>query len=341
MRWALVVVVVGTCWGAPTLDELSISVHGATPIYFEGPPLELTSITATLRGPAILDGGGNTSFFSLTAASLSLETIILRNGATTGSGGCMTLNQDSRVELSNVTVRNCFARGSGGAFALDGWSFLTAVDSIFIGNRAGEWSGVADALKSTLEFTRCQFLGNRADEKAGVAYVNQKSVMTVTESQFLKNTAGESGGVVVVRRSSWTVATSNFTENNVGEIGGVFQAWGDSSINIVASMLRGNYAETKDGGVGQVASGSVLTMSDCTVQENRARSGGVITVTDAHWRAEHCTFHKNRAWLDGGVVRVGQDAAVVGTFDADHCTFNENQAAQHGGVARCTLGGQC
>ena len=83
----------------------------------------------------VFDGAGSSRLFVVDGGRLTLRSLELRNGYTTGNGGALSLLNGAFVEIFNCVVSDSSAI-KGGAAAVDFGSMLVIIGSSVIGNHA-------------------------------------------------------------------------------------------------------------------------------------------------------------------------------------------------------------
>ena len=155
MMW--LVMMVGLASGLETfLDVASRGGTVKTRISFESRvPIIGTNRTYSGEGTGIFTGA-SAGLFDVRNTTLGLENLRLENCNAT-MGGCITAEQSSVVNLTNVVAVNCWAI-RGGVAALNTGSSLVAVSSLFLENRARDQGGVVVVEgSSTFEAITCNF----------------------------------------------------------------------------------------------------------------------------------------------------------------------------------------
>lgn len=129
----------------------------------------------------------------LTSGNLSLFSLSLINGKTTGAGGAV-LNRIGSVTVTGCTLSGNSADQGGGAISgSDG--AVTVTDSTLSGNSAGTFGGAISANNGAITVTQSTLSGNIAGIQGG-AIRGSSGAITVTQSTLSGNSAvGRGGGV--------------------------------------------------------------------------------------------------------------------------------------------------
>ncbi len=135
-----------------------------------------------------------------------------------------------------------------------------------------------------------------------------------------------------------------------------------ASVNTLANTVFDGFVVTRgmnDWGTETYAGGldckdSVLSVRNCVFTQNRAITGGAITLIDSNVTIENCSFNSNETVGAGGAIHIGDGSSCfikntafvsnvahtsggaidgVSSFVAENCTFNSNHADQTAGVA--------
>ena len=357
-----------------------VSVAGADPITING-RIQATDDadnkgTININGPItikgkngrdtdILDAGkkGDRIFIindSLTN-KLTLEKLTLKGGFVNGNDGAAILvGRDAEAELSACTIEDCEAL-NGGAIAIlaTGTATLTNTDikncsaKLFSGNTPPNGSGGAVyAAGGTVIMTNCTLTGNTAENNGGAVYAKKTSDLTP-----ILSTVTIEGGTIGGAGTNANKATG--TGEGLG--GGIYigescvlnmKDYTDSSNNKHGAKVISNTAKAKGGAI--YTKGGKVTMTNCTLKGNEAKSGGAIC-------AEKDGSTPSNVTISGGTIGgTGADANKATGTDSDNgfggavfikgstvningCTLEGNKAKNGGGVymegGNCTLNG--
>ena len=97
----------------------------------------------------VFDGTGSSRLFVVDGGRLTLRSLELRNGYTTGNGGALSLLNGAFVEIINCVVDDSSAVNGGGV-AVDSGSVLVMIGSSVIGNQASSVKCLRQVLLSRL-----------------------------------------------------------------------------------------------------------------------------------------------------------------------------------------------
>ncbi len=358
-----------------------VSVAGADPITING-RIQATDDadnkgTININGPItikgkngrdtdILDAGkkGGRIFIindSLTN-KLTLEKLTLKGGFVNGNDGAAILvGRDAEAELSACTIEECEAL-NGGAIAI--WATGTATlkntdikncsAKLFSGNTPPNGSGGAVyAAGGTVIMTNCTLTGNTAENNGGAVYAKKTSDLTP-----ILSTVTIEGGTIGGAGTNANKATG--TGEGLG--GGIYigescvlnmKDYTDSSNNKHGAKVISNTAKAKGGAI--YTKGGKVTITNCTLKGNEAKTGGAIcaekdgstgstvTITGGTIGGTTEDEANKAAGTDSGNGFGGAVFVKGATVNINGCTLEGNKAKNGGGVymegGNCTLNG--
>ncbi len=189
--------------------------------------------------------------------------------------------------------------------------------------------------------------GNTPD--AGGA-IDSVGIVQLSNMIFNANKAGNGGAIF--NGGTLTVADCRFTRNSAA-VAGAIQNMNTASLTHVE--ISGNSASAAAGGgifnyfiPGNYGPSNSLTLTDVTLSNNVAPSGGGLLNSGGDVRMARVTFFKNNA-DNGGAFSHDRGIAQSGSAQMIDCTMSENSSSIHGGaiyvvngdlsVARSTLNG--
>ncbi len=219
-------------------------------------------------------------------------------------------NTSGDVTLTNVTLRDGYASGYGGAIYSSGGK-LTAIGVVFEDNEAGSVGGAIYARSTELFLDGCELTGNHAGGRGGGIYASENDVV-LREVDFYNNSAHDDGGAIrhyngsSARTLTWTggLASGNQAGDNGGAIAGYL-----SNVELLS-----NSTEDIDG---------------VTLDGNISTEGGAIYLNDGSLLLSNSVLSGNGAFTNGGAV------FVSGTSDIT-CISNAS-SAEHGMVGNLAL----
>jgi CSLREA domain-containing protein len=244
-------VLLGARTVTPTLGEITFNANGVLTVLGQG------------AGVSVIDGSANPEriFQGGISSDLVLDSLTIRDGESTNTGGAVQLLTESTLTVRSAHVIGNSSGNSGGAFQLNGdaGTALTVTDSLFD--------------------------GNSADNSGGAIQMNTPSELTVERSYFVRNTAVNSGGAIqtnsdVITRIDSSTFSSNRATGSFGDGGALQINSGLNTFTVTNSTFTGNRAEDGGGGSGgrggaiQVNGGKVSTLNNVTIAGNAAIGAG-------------------------------------------------------------------
>lgn len=164
----------------------------------------------------------------------------------------------------------------------------------------------------------------------GGAIYNQ-GTLDINSSKFLENTSGASGGAIITYGPLYVVG-SEFARNKGVNGGAIYPRWGAAVTTISASWIHHNETtgtDTSDGMGGALLlwDGPPITISNSTLDHNKARRGGAFFVTkNSTLTLESSTLSANAATPSSGGAIYNE-----GTVTATNSTLSGNTATYTGG----------
>ena len=208
-------------------------------------------------------------------------------------------NADSAIAVNkcDASISNCTFTGNkandskGAAIKISGNKTCTITNSTFSGNQADGVNNMGGAVyvdNGTLNIENCEFKDNSAP--TGGAIATSSTVANIKDTTFSENKATTTwGGAIYVQYSTNT--PSKFTQltmtGNSAPYGGAISA---VSVNVALNGI--NATENTASAGGFLANYlSTTTISDCTIESNRAGVGGGLYLFD---------FKQSQATITGG-----------------------------------------
>ena len=204
----------------------------------------------------VISGGNSLQIFNVSAGSLTLNNLTMRDGFSAGNGGAIAVN-GAVLALNNSVVSSSSAAGlGGGIYALD--SDVTLVGSVLSGNQTG-----AEIAIATEE-------DDNAEEDGDVEESEAAQAVEVWVDSF-------GGGLYFAGKANSLVIEKSGLDNNVSpsDGGGLYIASGSADIS--NSTISSNVAAVDGGGIYNAGS-SIL--AHVTIVDNVAAAGGGLV--DAH-----------------------------------------------------------
>jgi len=252
----------------------------------------------TIRNNSTRSGGG---IYATGAINLSIASSTIENNSVSGNGGGgIRLNGISgTVELTDSSVSNNTALGTGGIY------FAT---------------GIANTV--TLDLTNTSIDNNSQTNTGsydgGGIYIDGTG--TITHQHITVNITGGS------------------ISNNISRNGGGMRVLDGVGLTIDGTTINGNDADSSGGALSVAGTYTTLDMSNCTVAGNDADAyGGGIYVT-APTTITNCMITGNHAYESGTTSDGGGIYTNSGTFKLYNSTVVGNYVNRYGGGIRFGTG---
>ena len=298
-----------------------------------GNPLNLTIQPFPEEATATLDAGGSKRVLyvpaSLSGLKLTLEKLVLMNGAANDSSGGAVQILAGTVKMTGCEVKSSTANYGGGVYLANGKFTLEGCN--FTGNRAGSTGGGISVESGTLIMESCIFNTNTANYGGGGVFVEEHGALTMTDCEVDGNEA-QYGGGVYVDTGSVTMKGGTVNSNKAQEGAGVYSAAGSFTMEGDAAVSK-NIASSIGGGI-LVRSGGTLTLTltvkgNAVISENKARNGAGVYIKDSgsQFTMTGGKIDNNIAENWGGGVYIGS-----GTFTMQNATISGNEAVYGGGI---------
>ena len=306
-------------------DTLTINGTTATNVVITGDANDddvtdannVTDVAAS-QTASVLSDNTRVLNFSATSGDLSLQSLTITGGRTTGNN--VYLGGGQGYDTTH----------SGGGIRFDSNGALTLTDSAVSGNHTigrGANGGGISAASGTVSLIGSTVSGNSVGGTyayGGGVHSNQGNV-SVSGSTVSGNSTSYDGGGISTYTGAINVTGSTIQGNSSGEDGGGI-ATHAGAINVTGSTIQGNSSGDDGGGI-RSSSGDI-TLTDSTVSGNNASddgggirsSSGAITLTSS-------TVSGNSSVNDGGGIR-----SYSGHVALTHSTITNNSAASGGGV---------
>lgn len=268
-------------------------------------PLEIYGVSPTAT---IIDGGRIDRIFDVrNDGDVTLESLTLRNGKTTGEGGCINVDAGRNLQVAYVAFSKCIAN-AGGAIRLVNGAALMTVATTFTGNKAKHSGGAIYAYAADqVSVFETTFKSNKAKYYGGAIHAMNGGTLEVYFSTFTANkvTSKETadggailadgveadligltfrdnsstyyGGAVEIASSTGTIMDSLFEGNTAGDSGGGLYVFNSPGFSVTESaFVRNTVTGGRSVGGGVIVDGSVLAMTNTTVSGNIAGTGAGI-----------------------------------------------------------------
>lgn len=167
-----------------------------------------------------ISGVGQLRIFEVDGATLTVDSLNLVDGNTSGGGGAFLVDGNSRLVLDRVTIAGCEGgTGGGGAIRSEGG----------------------------LAISNCTFRDNTANNGGAISNIDA-APMTVTNTTFARNSGtnplGGGGAIAAIRCQFATLRHCTFVGNETTSDGGAILKDGSTLLTVTGSLFAGNLAAT-------------------------------------------------------------------------------------------------
>ena len=252
---------------------------------------------------------------------VTVKTLTLRNGKTTGPGGGIRCTS-SKLVVTGSVVTASQADGGGGLYA-SACALTVSASRFETNNGRSESGGGAWVVAGSGTIANTKFTGNKAELGGGVTLTDTKVVLR--DSEIRSNVASLRGGGLY-DASNATVLRTKILDNTANWIGGgvyVFQ----HAPTISLSTISGN-TSVNDGG-GLYIHQSSIKLLDNTISGNYSPDdGGGVRVFESEARLERNVIEDNESGDGGGGVRLSHLKSVL----IDNVVRNNTSGNIGGGI---------
>jgi Right handed beta helix region len=288
-------------------------------------------VTASISGLTITDGvspnfyeaGGIFNQGTLTLTDAVVTGNSAPPGTYAGAGG---IENAGTMTIADSTISHNYGPYAGG---VNSYGPLTITDSTISGNSADLVNGVGGIESNkSLTITGSTISGNSGSDGA----INAFSGLDLVSSVVSGNTGLAMGcfGTSTITDSQIVNNTNNVGPGGSANGGGIND---NGDLTITGSTISGNTAEGLFAyGGGIEINSNVLTIRDCTIQDNQAIAGGnawggAVDISDSVMSVSDSSFVDNSAngasLADGGALFINGSDGSTTVVD---CTFSGDQA---------------
>ena len=199
------------------------------------------------------------------------------------------------------------------------------------GNSDIEFLGKAITVMSENGFENTTINCNR--ENRGFYFHNYEDSLSKVDGFTIKGGFESLGGGIRCSYSSPTISNCKITDNRASMGSGIYCLY--SSPLITACMISGNITidEYSYGGGIYCTVRSSPTISNCTITDNMASTGGGIYCLDSSPTITNCNISENKAYYDGaGFACSGSSSPIF-----RNCTIRANTVSGYGGGGDCSI----
>lgn len=296
--------------------------------------------TVTMNGADISNNQGRV--LRLVSGSATIIDSILKSNTCGGNGGAILIIAGT-VEATGTTISENTANQTGGAIYMAGAGTLTLTDCTLDGNmltNTGNNYGGAISLAGTV---------TRTVTLTGCTISNHKIATTLTDNTKYGARGGalyfQGAGTITLDDCTITgneaTASAYKDEGNLGNGGGIYVYNScTADIDITDCTITGNKATSEGGGIYVGATACDITIKNENsggITSNEAnRGGGVYTVGTGDITIDDCTMQSNTAKSSGGGIFVSSTTSDMVTLTMNKCNITQNTAAGNGGGVSLT-----
>ena len=206
----------------------------------------------------------------------------------------------------------------------------TIIRSSFIGNATHSHhlmstnGGAIIAINNTISIRESSFVSYGAI-KGGAIYATRGNKLMVQNCRFSHNRAMSGGALLADGNSYMYITESNFT-NNVAEYGGALFIE-HSNATLGGSTLNNNTAQsdtlmTGKGGAMFVDGRSIVAITNCSISNNTAVSGGGLYTRDCKVFVEYSDVSNNHAVNSGGALYCSKNSSITSNSDMSNASVS-------------------
>jgi hypothetical protein len=255
--------------------------------------------------------------------SLAIDNLTLRNGYMIGYGGAIYSDSSSTVNVTSSTFSNCSAT-AGGAIYADGTA--VKVTSSSFSNCSAVAGGAIYAYTGTFSIISSTF-SNCSAQYGGAIYATNGDILTIKSSTF-SNCSAQYGGAIYAYSGSYvTITSSTFSNCSTTYEGGAIHA--DGTVYVTSSSFSNCSATNAGGAIYAYTYSSTVTITTSTFSNCSAAYGGAIYALEGSFLPiSSSTFSNCSATSgNGGAIYTTSSSTVTVTSS----TFS-NCAADYGGA---------
>jgi hypothetical protein len=237
---------------------------------------------------------------------LSILNSSFEAGASYSSGGAIVI-QSSNASIENSSFNYISASPSGGTVDME-YSTLTVISSSFSNSEATN-GGCFNSRESTLKVTGSRF----SNMVGGVMFLNQMDDVVIEGTSYTNSTSQVFGAVTCLNCARFAMSSSAFTMSSA--------SFSNSSLG--GALYLTDTSEYQK---------SNFTITESTFDNNSAKSGGAMTVSEVDVNITKCVFKDNYASYDGGAILFSCSIGVNCRFEVSNSSFSNNSAVSSGGA---------
>lgn len=317
-------------------------------------------ISCTFTGNSADDAGGAVGCFQSSDPAFSNCTF---EENTAYNGGAL-FSREGSFGLSSCNFTDNSADSSGGAIHAQATIAPTIQTCVFTGNSVTlAFTSVGGALYCTdntaAQISNSDFNNNQSAYVGGALCCEEDSNCDLGDCDFNANSA-DIGGAIASRECLPSIEDCTFSGNSATSAGGAYYCYETLA---PPSVLRSTFSGNSAGGGGAILVDgfvftTMLTVTDCSFDENSATGGGALFCGHTDVTLIECTFSGNSAdmplvlplrqpggapsaWISERSLPAGERSedyhggaiCCEGQIDLRECDFTSNSAWRGAGVA--------
>lgn len=250
---------------------------------------------------AIIDMAGSTFHaFEVSASDVTIKNLTIKNGYIKGNGGAIYFSASSGTVIDCTFIGNEAATGLGGDGGAVYFSFDGEVRNCNFANNTAWYRGGAVCFGNMGAVRNCNFTNNNASNGGGVYVCNESSVV---DSNFINNTAYFYGGAIIFPSyyAPGYVRNCNFINNTAVFDGGAISVYYGTIRNC---NFIGNNGTRGSAIYFTYDNRALRTVSNCLFLNNRAaaekleitKSENNITITFKGWNTLLNAIYCDEEW---------------------------------------------
>lgn len=213
-------------------------------------------------GSTNLDGGGSYQILNIRTTSgvtdynahITLESITLRAGSTSGNGGALSIFTNAAVvSVDNTEFLDNAASYGGAAYIIATYGDVYLFNNTFSGNDAINYYGgaVLGSMTGDVIFDKNLFTGNTSKNYGGAYLVAFSGNIDFTRNIFINNSATQSyGGLGLDASAGHILFTNNIVSgNDAYDEGGALISTDSGTVAVTNNTISGNTAQNDKGGL--------------------------------------------------------------------------------------------
>ncbi len=278
-------------------------------------------------------GAGRVVFAKGPAISLTLETLRLTGGWSSGDGGSVHV-YDVHSVISGCQVYSNTATEDGGGVYLFNSDGATLAGNRIYDNHAlnDDGGGIFMTLSDDALLTDNAVYSNTCDNVGGGIYIHVSDRVRLEGGDIQDNTAYRSGGIYVSHSYTTTLRGNRIHDNEATNVAGGVQFFSCSNVRVIDNEIFNNMASSSGGGV-SIYGSDHATLADNRVYSNTAgTTGGGVCI---HFFSSYVTLsgnevYSNTAQSAGGGIYADSAPHVALAGNSIH--HNGSKTGSGGGV---------